>query len=47
MSNSVSPEEVAGALNLKVEQVERVYKDIKQKQRTTDYLRAHPLEPEN
>lgn len=46
MDNSVPSEEIARALDLTAEQVDRVYKDIKQKQRTTDYLRLFPLEPE-
>lgn len=35
--------EVATAAGLTVEQVERVYKDIDQKRRTTRYLHARPL----
>ena len=35
--------EVAAAAGLTVEQVERVYKDIDQKRRTTRYLHARPL----
>jgi NAD+ synthase len=46
MDNSVPSGEIARALDLTAEQVDRVYKDIKQKQRTTDYLRLFPLEPE-
>jgi NAD+ synthase len=46
LENSVPASEVAGELGLTAEQVERVYKDIRQKQRTTEYLRMYPLEPE-
>jgi NAD+ synthase len=46
MVNSIPSEEIARALDLTAEQVDRVYKDIKQKQRTTEYLRLFPLEPE-
>ncbi len=35
--------EIAGALDLQVEQVERVVKDIVRKRRTTEYLRTAPL----
>ncbi len=43
MENGVSAEDAAKALDLKPDQVERVIKDIKQKMRTTQYLRAQPL----
>jgi NAD+ synthase len=35
--------EVAEVMGLKVEQVERVWRDLDQKQKTTDYLRTPPL----
>lgn len=38
-----SVEEIARALDLTTDQVERVIADIRRKQRTTDYLRASPL----
>lgn len=41
--HGVSAEEVAPALELRPEQVARVYKDIEQKRRTTRYLHAPPL----
>jgi NAD+ synthase len=41
--HEVAPAEVAAALELTREQVERVYKDIDQKRRTTAYLHAKPL----
>ncbi len=37
------PIEVAPAVGLTAEQVERVFKDIDQKRRTTQYLHARPL----
>jgi NAD+ synthase len=42
-NHSVPSAEVARALGLKVEQVDRVFKDIVQKRRTTSYLHARPL----
>ncbi len=36
--------EVAEVMGLAVDQVERVWKDLDQKKRTTDYLRAEPLQ---
>jgi NAD+ synthase len=39
----VSAADVAGAVGLTAEQVERVYKDIDQKRRTTAYLHRRPL----
>jgi NAD+ synthase len=41
--NGFSAPEVAEVMGLKVEQVERVWRDIDQKQKTTDYLRLPPL----
>jgi NAD+ synthase len=41
-----SSQEVADGMELTSEQVERVWKDIDQKQKTTEYLRAQPLEIE-
>jgi NAD+ synthase len=41
--HGVSTDEVAPALELRPEQVARVYKDIEQKRRTTRYLHAPPL----
>jgi NAD+ synthase len=41
-----SSDEVAEVMDLTSEQVERVWKDIDQKQKTTEYLRAQPLEIE-
>lgn len=38
-----SIEDVAGVMGLEVEQVERVWKDLDRKERTTEYLRAAPL----
>jgi NAD+ synthase len=42
-NHNVSAAEAAPAIGLKPEQVERVYKDIDQKRRTTRYLHARPL----
>ncbi len=42
-NHSVPAGEVAGALGLTAEQVERVYRDIDQKRRTTAYLHMKPL----
>ena len=42
-NHDVSPAEVGAAIGLKVDQVERVYKDIDQKRRTTAYLHQKPL----
>ncbi len=42
-NHSVPAADVAAALGLTAEQVERVYKDIDQKRRTTAYLHARPL----
>jgi NAD+ synthase len=43
MENGVSVEETAKVMKLKSEQVERVWNDLKQKIRTTEYLRMEPL----
>jgi NAD+ synthase len=42
-NHQVPPSEVAPAVGLTPEQVERVYRDIDQKRRTTRYLHARPL----
>ena len=42
-NHQVPAAEVAAATDLTAEQVERVYKDIDQKRRTTRYLHARPL----
>lgn len=42
LNNSVPIEQVAAATELTVEQVQRVYRDIEQKRRTTAYLHAAP-----
>jgi NAD+ synthase len=42
-NHGVPAAEVAGAVGLTPEQVERVYRDIDQKRRTTRYLQLHPL----
>ncbi|MEU0315236.1 NAD(+) synthase [Nocardioides sp. NPDC006273] len=42
LNNGVPTAEVADATGLTVEQVERVYRDIEQKRRTTAYLHAAP-----
>ena len=42
-NHDVPAETAAAALGLRAEQVERVYKDIDQKRRTTKYLHARPL----
>ena len=42
-NHNVPAEEAASAIGLRTEQVERVYKDIDQKRRTTRYLHARPL----
>jgi len=41
-NNGVPLEEVAGATDLTVEQVQRVYRDIDQKRKTTQYLHLEP-----
>lgn len=43
LNHGVSAAEVAPAVGLTPEQVERVYRDIAQKRRTTAYLHARPL----
>jgi len=43
MENNIPVAEVARKMDLKEEQVERVWADLIQKIRTTDYLRAEPL----
>jgi len=45
--HSVNNEKIAQALNLTVEQVERVVTDIVRKQRTTSYLRMPVINMEN
>ena len=42
-NHGVPAADVAGAIGLTPEQVERVYKDIDQKRRTTKYLHARPM----
>jgi NAD+ synthase len=42
-NHGVSPVEVAPVVGITPEQVERVYKDIEQKRRTTKYLHTRPL----
>jgi NAD+ synthase len=42
-NHDVTPAAVGAALGLTAEQVERVYKDIDQKRRTTRYLHARPM----
>lgn len=46
LENNIPAETVANELGLTAQQVERVYKDIRQKQRTTNYLRLSPLQAE-
>ncbi len=46
MEHNIAESEVAGALGLTEEQVGWVMKDIRQKMRTTEYLRMPPLEEE-
>jgi NAD+ synthase len=41
-NHAVAPADVAAAIGLTCEQVERVYRDIDQKRRTTHYLHAKP-----
>jgi NAD+ synthase len=43
LNNGVPAEEVAGAAGLTGEQVERVWRDIASKRRTTSYLHEPPL----
>jgi NAD+ synthase len=42
-NHGIASAEVAQALALRVEQVDRVFKDIVQKRRATTYLHARPL----
>jgi len=42
-NHGVSPAEVAPSVDLKPEQVERIYKDIESKRRSTKYLHTRPL----
>lgn len=42
-NNGIAEEEVASAAGLSPEQLERVYKDIEQKRRSTEYLHLAPL----
>ena len=44
LEHDIPPDRVANELDLTEDQVKRVYRDIKQKQRSTEYLRAVPLE---
>jgi NAD+ synthase len=46
-NHDVSAADAAAAMHLGVDQVERVYKDIEQKRRTTHYLHLRPqlMEP--
>ncbi len=44
MENRIPDEEVAMALNLDLEQIKRAQRDISQKYRNTEYLRAVPVE---
>ena len=48
-NHGVAPAEVAPVVDLLPDQVERVYKDIEAKRRTTQYLHLRPLlvEPVN
>jgi NAD+ synthase len=41
--HGVPADAVAAAIGLSAEQVERVFRDIDQKRRTTHYLHARPL----
>jgi NAD+ synthase len=41
-NNGIAPEDLAGALGISAEDVERVYDDIDQKRRTTRYLHLAP-----
>lgn len=43
LNNGVPAEQVAAATDLTVEQVERVFRDIEQKRRTTAYLHMRPV----
>lgn len=43
LKNEIPAEVVAKEMDLETEQVERVYADLIQKKRTTDYLRTPPL----
>jgi NAD+ synthase len=43
MNHGISATEVAGAVGITAEQVERVFKDIESKRRTTSYLHMRPL----
>ena len=45
LENDIPLEEAAATLNLDLKQVERVARDIKQKKRSTEYLRKEPLPP--
>jgi NAD+ synthase len=42
-NHAVSPDAVAAAIGLTAQQVERVYRDIDQKRRSTRYLHARPM----
>ena len=42
-NHGIAAGEVAAAVGLTADQVERVYRDIDQKRRTTRYLHARPL----
>ncbi|MGV1008033.1 MAG: NAD(+) synthase [Dermatophilaceae bacterium] len=45
LNNGVPTEQIAEATDLTVEQVERVFRDIEQKRRTTEYLHLGPTLP--
>lgn len=44
LEHDIPADKVAGELNLSVDQVERIFRDIQQKKRNTTYLRLPPLE---
>jgi len=44
LENNIPAEDVAKAMNLTADQIKRVWNDLEQKKRTTEYLRMQPLE---
>ena len=44
LEHDVPPSEVASIMNLTQDQVQRAFADLARKQRTTQYLRTHPIE---
>jgi NAD+ synthase len=44
LENNIPIDEVARVMNLKTEQIQRVWDDLEQKRKTTEYLRMEPVD---